>query len=81
MVVVLADADAAGGTVILSSSHGMQADHAEPIDLLSLTEECVSMVLNRLFRRNDQCSEENYRASEYNSLRDVYPSYFDIDGC
>lgn len=76
----MTDADATGGAVIFSSSHGMQTDHAKSIDLLSFAEEGVSMVLDRLFRWNDQCSEENDRTSEYNSLRDVYPSYFDIDG-
>lgn len=81
MVVVLANADTASGAVIFSSSHRMQADHAEPIYLLSLAEEGVIVMFNRLFWWNYQCSEEDYRASEDNSLRNVDPSNFNIDDC
>lgn len=80
-MVVLANTDAAGGAVIFSSSHWMQADHAKPIDLLSLAEEGVIVMLSRLFWWDYQRSEENYRASEDNCLRDVDPSDFNIDDC
>ena len=81
MVIVLSNADAAGGTVIFPSLHGIQTDHAKSIDLLPLTEEGVIMMLDGLFRRDYERSEEDDRRTKNNSLSDVDPSDPDIDDC
>ena len=81
VVVVLPHADAASRAVVFSRLHRMQADHAEPIDFLSLAEESVIVVLDMLLWRDYESSEQYDRASEGNRLRDVDPGDLYVDDC
>ena len=57
VMVILTYTDAASRAMVFSCLHGMKTNHAKSIDILSLTEESVIVVLLMFLRRDYECSK------------------------